>query len=68
MKEQRDIAVEVVSKRPEEAVAKMHELEKMVDNAHAALSVIIESGEITDQDLMDAAYRGLNNQPQEPQS
>ncbi|HCA3439741.1 TPA: hypothetical protein MO340_004305 [Salmonella enterica subsp. salamae serovar 35:g,m,s,t:-] len=39
-------------------------LETMADNAHDALSAVLESGDVQNGHVLDMIKRGLNNQPQ----
>lgn len=43
---------------------KIAALETMVDNAHAALEAVLESGDVIQESVIDMLKRGLNNQPQ----
>lgn len=48
----------------EAAENRISELEAMADNAHEALSAVLDSGDVTNQHAINMLMRGLNNQPQ----
>ncbi|EML9987758.1 hypothetical protein RHQ60_003272 [Citrobacter amalonaticus] len=52
-----ELALEVAEKR-------IAELEAMADNAHAALSAVLESGDVINLRVINMLRRGLDNKPQ----
>lgn len=47
------------------ANSERQKLEQMIDNAHEALSAVLESGDVMNEHVIAMLKRGLNNQPQE---
>ncbi|MEB7063987.1 ead/Ea22-like family protein [Escherichia coli] len=55
--------LEAAEKRVAEQREEIARLETMADNAHEALSAVLESGEVMNLHVINMLRRGLNNQP-----